>query len=67
MSDKYGETGRPYTLGEATLKVDDDFILATLLAIVGVLSVHIQGFDEQASQTAARIYEEIKRQNQNNS
>jgi hypothetical protein len=67
MSDKYGETGKLYTLGEASIKVDDDFILATVLAVVGVLSHHINGFDQQASETAARIYEEIKRQNQNNS
>lgn len=63
MSDKYGETGKEYTLGNTHIKVDDDFILATLLAIVGVLTRHIPQFDEQASATAARIYEEIKKTN----
>jgi len=67
MSDKYGETGKEYSFGNAQIKIDDEFIIATVLAIVGVLTVHIQGFDEQTSQTAARIYEAIKQQNKQNS
>jgi hypothetical protein len=61
MSDKYGETGKEYAVGETTLKVDDEFTLATMLAIVGVVTTYIPKFDEQVSAVAEKIYEEIKK------
>lgn len=66
MSDEYGFNGRPIQLGGVTLKVDDDFVVATLLAIVGVLSIHVHGFDDEVSATASRIYDEIRKQNTEN-
>jgi hypothetical protein len=60
---EYGQNGKPYTVGNTEIKVDDDFILATILAIVGVLTQHIPQFDEQTSTVAARIYEEIQKTN----
>lgn len=61
MSSGYGSTGKQYEIGNATLKIDDEFIIATLLAMVGLLSQHIQGFDEKTAGTAEKIYDEIKR------
>lgn len=62
MSDKYGQTGKAYTLGNAQLKVDDEFVLATILAVVGLLSASIPDFDTHTAATAARIYEQLKQQ-----
>ena len=61
----YGENGKEYTIGETTLKVDEEFILATILAVVGVLQTMIPKFDELASVTASKIYDEIKKNNPN--
>lgn len=65
MSDSYGRSGKAYTLGNAQLKVDDEFILATLLAVVGILSASIPNFDTQTAATAARIYEQLKQETPN--
>jgi len=61
----YGENGKEYRIADSTLKVDDEFLLATILAIVGVLQTMIPNFDELASATASRIYDEIKKDQQN--
>lgn len=61
----YGENGKEYKIGESVIKIDDEFIVATILAVVGVLQTMIPNFDELASATASRIYDEIKKDNQN--
>ena len=61
----YGENGKEYFIGETSLKIDDEFVIATVLAVVGVLQTIIPNFDELASATASRIYDEIKKDNIN--
>jgi hypothetical protein len=58
---KYGENGKEYNIGGTPLKVDDEFILATLLAIVGLMQQIIPKFDDMASATASKIYDEIQK------
>jgi len=58
----YGEKGDTYIIGEATLKIDDEFIVATLLALVNVLTQIIPEFDDAVSQVSAKIYEQIQKQ-----
>jgi len=65
MSSGYGFNGKEYKIGNATLKIDDDFIVATLLAVVGQLALHIQGFDEKTAATAEKIYDEIQQHTPN--
>ena len=62
---KYGENGKEYSIGGVPLKVDDEFILATLLAIVGLMQQIIPKFDDMASTTASKIYDEIKKNHTN--
>lgn len=57
----YGEEGKEYMMGDTPMKVNDEFMLASILAVVGILSTHIQGFDEHVAATAARIYEELRK------
>jgi hypothetical protein len=57
----YGEEGKEYRMGETPMKVNDEFMLASILAVVGILSAHIQGFDEQVAATASRIYDELRK------
>ena len=61
----YGENGTEYDIGGTVLKVDDEFILATILAIVALMKDVIPDFDETASAVASRIYDEIKKNNIN--
>lgn len=63
MSGKYGQTGKPYTIGNAHINIDDDFIIATLLAVVGLLGAKFPDFDKHTAATAEKIYGQIKQEN----
>jgi len=56
----YGEQGTEYDIGGTVLKVDEEFILATILAMVALLKDVLPNFDETTSAVASRIYDEIK-------
>lgn len=58
----YGEKGVTYNIGEVTLQIDDEFMVATLLAIVAVINQMIPEFDDIVSQVGANIYDQIKKQ-----
>jgi hypothetical protein len=53
--------GARVVIGEAELMVDDDFQLATMLAIVAVLNQVFPDIDQIISTTAANIYDEIQK------
>lgn len=53
--------GTQVVIGGAELMVDDDFQLATMLAIVAVLNQVFPDIDQIISTTAANIYDEIQK------
>lgn len=55
------DNGRKLKIGDAEIWVDDDFIHATLLAVVTVLNSMFDNFDEIVSTVAAGIYDEIQK------
>jgi hypothetical protein len=63
MEPQYGKSGKEYRFGETSIKVDDEFIIATLLSVIITLSQKIERFDETVSANASAIYEEIIKQN----
>lgn len=57
--DEYGSKGNKYKIGEMELLIDEEFIVATLLAIVSVLNEIYPKIDEQISIMGSGIYREI--------
>lgn len=56
------ENGRKINLGGGQISVDDDFIVATILATVAMLNMLFPDIDEKISQIAANIYDEITKE-----
>jgi len=67
MSDEptslYGANGKKINIGGTELLVDDEFIVATLLAVIAVLNMTNQGIDDQISVVGQKIYDEITKTN----
>jgi len=67
MSDEptslYGANGKKINIGGTELLVDDEFIVATLLAVIAVLNMTNQGIDDQISAVGQKIYDEITKTN----
>jgi len=61
---KYGssENGRKINLGGGEISVDDDFIVATILATVAMLNLMFPDIDQKISNIAAGIYDEITKE-----
>jgi len=61
---KYGssENGRKINLGGGEISVDEDFIVATILATVAMLNILFPDIDEKISNIAAGIYDEITKE-----
>jgi len=55
--------GKKINIGGTELRIDDEFVAATLLAIVAVLNTTNQGIDEQISLVGQKIYDEIIKTN----
>ena len=55
----YGAQGKKINIGGTELQIDDEFMVATLLAIITVLNtIHI-GIDDKISVVGQKIYDEI--------
>ena len=55
----YGAQGKKIDIGGTELQIDDEFMVATLLAIITVLNtIHI-GIDDKISVVGQKIYDEI--------
>jgi hypothetical protein len=50
-------------IGGTELQVDDEFMVATLLAIIAVLNTIHAGIDEHISVVGQKIYDEITKTN----
>jgi len=60
---RYGANGKKINIGGTELYIDDEFMMATILAIIAVLNTMNQGIDEQISVVGQRIYDEITKTN----
>lgn len=59
----YGAQGKKINIGGTELHIDDEFIIATLLAVVAVLNQIHLGIDDHISVTGQKIYDEIIKTN----
>lgn len=61
---KYGtsENGRKINLGGGEISIDDDFIVATVLATIAMLNLLFPDIDQKISAIAASIYDEITKE-----
>ena len=59
----YGAQGKKIDIGGTELQIDDEFMVATLLAVIAVLNtIHI-GIDDKISSVGQKIYDEITKAN----
>ncbi len=60
MTSKYGESGTRYEIGGGEIFVDEKFLVATLMAIVYVVSKSDKDEAEKIEYLAGKLYDEIK-------
>lgn len=59
----YGARGKKIDIGGTELQIDDEFMVATLLAVIAVLNTIHTGIDEHISIVGQKIYDEITKAN----
>jgi hypothetical protein len=59
----YGARGKKIDIGGTELQVDDEFLVATLLAVIAVLNTLHPSIDEHISAVGQKIYDEITKTN----
>jgi len=59
----YGAQGKKINIGGTELSVDEEFIVATLLAVIAVLNNLHPSIDEHISVVGQKIYDEITKTN----
>lgn len=59
----YGAQGKKIDIGGTELQIDDEFMVATLLAVIAVLNTIHAGIDEHISIVGQKIYDEITKAN----
>lgn len=60
---KYGLAGKKIVIGGVELQIDEEFIIATILAVVAALNTIHVGIDEHISVIGQKIYDEITEAN----
>ena len=59
----YGAQGKKIDIGGTELQIDDEFIIATLLAVIAVLNNLHPSIDVHISVVGQKIYDEITKTN----
>ncbi len=59
----YGAQGKKINIGGTELQIDDEFMVATLLAVIAVLNTIHTGIDDHISTVGQKIYDEITKTN----
>ncbi len=59
----YGAQGKKINIGGTELQIDDEFMVATLLAVIAVLNTIHTGIDDHISVIGQKIYDEITKTN----
>ena len=59
----YGARGKKIDIGGTELQIDDEFMIATLLAVIAVLNTLHPTIDEHISTVGQKIYDEITKTN----
>ena len=59
----YGARGKKIDIGGTELQIDDEFMVATLLAVIAVLNTLHQTIDKHISTVGQKIYDEITKAN----
>jgi len=60
---QYGAKGKLFDIGGTTINIDDEFMIATLLAVISVLNAMYPSLDEKVSEVGQKIYDEITKTN----